>query len=349
MIGSNLTRHYTTVISYLTLAITLLLGACASNNQAPVIERAPVTKKPAVSKPASKAADKDWRPDVHIVKKGDTLYSIGLQYGYDYKEIAQANNIASPYTIHIGQQLKLKELNNPKSADSKAVGANNTTSSSDGVVITPLKNDSSSGSAAVITNPASSVVSEPPLLSEPKAIREPYSEQAMLIKPSSATKPVTATSQVKPVETKPTEASKSEASKPDAQKIDVPSSDDDTIDWGWPTAGKVITSFNDSTNAKGIDISGSTGQSINAAATGKVIYSGSDLRGYGKLVIIKHNKTYLSVYAHNSQIMVKEGQTVTKGQKIAEMGDTDADRTKLHFEIRQQGKSIDPGKYLPGN
>jgi len=173
MIGSNLTRHYTTVISYLTLALTLLLGACASNNQAPVIERAPVTKKPAVSKPVSKATDKDWRPDAHIVKKGDTLYSIGLQYGYDYKEIAQANNIASPYTIHIGQQLKLKELSNPKSTDSKSVGANSNTSSNDGVVITPLKNDTSASSATVITNPASSVVSEPPLLSEPKAIREP--------------------------------------------------------------------------------------------------------------------------------------------------------------------------------
>jgi len=80
-----------------------------------------------------------------------------------------------------------------------------------------------------------------------------------------------------------------------------------------------------------------------------VIYSGSDLRGYGKLVIIKHNKTYLSVYAHNSQILVKEGQSVGKGQKIAEMGDTDADRVKLHFEIRQQGKSIDPGKFLSSN
>jgi len=340
MIGSNLTRHYTTVISYLTLAITLLLGACASNNQAPVIERAPTTKKPALTKPTAKLADKDWRPDAHIVKKGDTLYSIGLQYGYDYKEIAQANNIASPYTIHVGQQLKLKVLTSPKTTDSNASGV-------DGVIITPLKVDSTTPSASSTTSAVSSTVNEPPLLNEPKAIREPYSEQAMVVKPT--TKPITASSQVKPVEAKPAETPKADANKPDTQKADIASNDDDAIDWAWPTAGKVITTFSDSTNAKGIDISGSSGQPINAAASGKVIYSGSDLRGYGKLVIIKHNKTYLSVYAHNSQILVKEGQTVTKGQKIAEMGDTDADRTKLHFEIRQQGKSIDPGKYLPGN
>ncbi|HEX5539452.1 MAG TPA: peptidoglycan DD-metalloendopeptidase family protein, partial [Methylophilaceae bacterium] len=89
-------------------------------------------------------------------------------------------------------------------------------------------------------------------------------------------------------------------------------------------------------------------QAVLAAAPGKVIYSGSDLRGYGKLVIIKHNKTYLSVYAHNSQIVVKEGQQVSGGQKIAEMGSSDTDRVKLHFEIREQGKSVDPTKFLNG-
>ena len=98
--------------------------------------------------------------------------------------------------------------------------------------------------------------------------------------------------------------------------------------------------------AIGIDIHGKLGQPVTASASGKVIYCGSDLRGYGKLVIIKHNKNYLSVYAHNSQILVKEGQQVSKGQKIAEMGNSDADKVKLHFEIRRQGKSVDPAKYL---
>ncbi|MEI8119101.1 MAG: peptidoglycan DD-metalloendopeptidase family protein, partial [Methylophilaceae bacterium] len=98
-----------------------------------------------------------------------------------------------------------------------------------------------------------------------------------------------------------------------------------------------------------IDIAGSAGQAINAAAGGKVIYSGSDLRGYGKLVIIKHNANYLSVYAHNSNLLVKEGQQVVSGQKIAEMGSSDSDKVKLHFEIRKLGKSVDPSKYLAAN
>jgi len=95
-----------------------------------------------------------------------------------------------------------------------------------------------------------------------------------------------------------------------------------------------------------VDIAGSKGQPVGASAAGKVVYSGSGLRGYGKLVIIKHNKTFLSAYAHNEQILVKEGQSVTKGQKIAEMGSTDADQVKLHFEIRKFGKPVDPAKFL---
>jgi lipoprotein NlpD len=121
---------------------------------------------------------------------------------------------------------------------------------------------------------------------------------------------------------------------------------EDAVDWQWPTSGKVITQFNESASIKGVDISGSQGQAINAAAKGKVIYSGSELRGYGKLLIISHNKTYISVYAHNSKILVKEGQQVSKGQKIAEMGNTDADKVKLHFEVRRQGKSVDPLQFV---
>jgi len=338
-----LTRYCRPLLPSLIGLITLILTGCASNQPAPVIERATASKKPVISKSTAKASstDKDWRPDSHTVKKGDTLYSIGLQYGYDYKEIAQANDIAPPYTIHVGQQLKIKELS---TKETKAVdGKVATAPAENGVVITPLKTDAMGSSTTTPTT--QSVVSEPPLLSEPKAIREPYSEQAMVVKPApSASKPVTTA--VKPVEAaKPADS----ASKTDQPKTESANGSDDAIDWAWPTSGKVITTFNDSTNAKGIDIAGTSGQAITAAAPGKVIYSGSDLRGYGKLVIIKHNKTYLSVYAHNSQILVKEGQSVGKGQKIAEMGDTDADRVKLHFEIRQQGKSIDPGKFLSSN
>ena len=116
------------------------------------------------------------------------------------------------------------------------------------------------------------------------------------------------------------------------------------IVWMWPTEGSVIQGY--SANNKGLDIAGKAGQPIYAAAAGTVAYSGSGLRGYGKLIIIKHDKTFLSAYAHNSVLLVTEGKTVKKGQKIAEMGNTDADRVKLHFEIRRFGKPVDPAQYL---
>jgi lipoprotein NlpD len=218
-----------------------------------------------------------------------------------------------------------------------------------------------------------------PLLTEPKAIREPYSVLALaaptitpkpsveLVKPADTTAKTDAAA--KPAdpakaETPAIDAAKPQAVKPvpDDVKPDaikpvakpdeakpVDTGDDEAIGWGWPAKGKVVAGFNDAASAKGIDIAGVQGQDVLAAAPGKVIYSGADLRGYGKLVIIKHNKTYLSVYAHNNLILVREGQQVVKGQKIAEMGSSDTDKVKLHFEIRRQGKSVDPAKYLAGN
>jgi lipoprotein NlpD len=119
------------------------------------------------------------------------------------------------------------------------------------------------------------------------------------------------------------------------------------VEWGMPTRGKVIAGYAAGSNRKGVDIAGSQGQPILASASGKVVYSGSGLRGYGKLIIIKHNATFLSAYAHNDRLLVKEGQSVRKGQKIAEMGSSDTDQVKLHFEIRRMGKPVDPAKYLP--
>jgi lipoprotein NlpD len=115
----------------------------------------------------------------------------------------------------------------------------------------------------------------------------------------------------------------------------------------WPAKGKLIAQFSENASLKGIDIAGTNGDAVLASAPGRVVYAGSGLRGYGKLVIIKHNATYLTAYAHNSDILVKEGQSVTRGQKIAEMGSTDADRVKLHFEIRRLGKPMDPLRFLP--
>lgn len=120
----------------------------------------------------------------------------------------------------------------------------------------------------------------------------------------------------------------------------------DEISFIWPSSGSLIAGFDEARN-KGFDISGKAGDPVLAAADGRVVYAGAGLRGYGNLVILKHNNTYLTAYAHNQTLLVKEDQTVRRGQKIAEMGSTDADRVKLHFEIRRQGKPVDPGRYLP--
>jgi lipoprotein NlpD len=124
-------------------------------------------------------------------------------------------------------------------------------------------------------------------------------------------------------------------------------SGDEDLGWIWPASGSLIAGFDEAKN-KGYDISGKAGDPVLAAADGRVVYAGAGLRGYGNLIILKHNNTYLTAYAHNQALLVKEDQSVQKGQKIAEMGNSDADRVKLHFEIRRQGKPVDPSRYLPG-
>ena len=126
----------------------------------------------------------------------------------------------------------------------------------------------------------------------------------------------------------------------------VAASGDEDLGWIWPAHGSLIAGFDEAKN-KGLDISGKAGDSVLAAADGRVVYAGAGLRGYGNLIILKHNNTYLTAYAHNQALLVKEDQSVQKGQKIAEMGNSDADRVKLHFEIRRQGKPVDPSRYLP--
>jgi len=121
---------------------------------------------------------------------------------------------------------------------------------------------------------------------------------------------------------------------------------DDDVNWAWPANGPVVGGFDENKN-KGLTISGKAGDPVFAAADGRVVYAGSGLRGYGNLVIVKHNATYLTAYAHNQALLVKEDQVVRRGQKIAEMGSSDSDRVQLHFEIRRQGKPIDPLRLLP--
>jgi len=339
------------------LAALLTLSAFGcSTTPAPVIDRTPAVK-PAIAnksnttakapvKPANGKNGSDWRPDTHTVKKGDTLFSIGLEYGYYYKDIARVNDIEAPYVIRIGQVLKLADLKDKSgAAETKAEPVQE-----EGVITYPIITDSTTSPAVTTTAtaPVAAAASAVAVINEPKAIREPYSEAALkaslpAAKPVTLPPATTAKTEVKPATE--TKAESKPEPKPETKPVAEPAG---SINWTWPTKGKVISGFNDGGN-KGIDIAGSKGQPILAAASGKVIYSGSDLRGYGKLVIVKHNNTYLSVYANNSNILVKEGQQVSAGQKIAEMGDTDSNTVKLHFEIRQQGKSVDPAKFLASN
>jgi lipoprotein NlpD len=194
------------------------------------------------------------------------------------------------------------------------------------------------GTAAAVTESRQAQTSaQSSVKDQPKVVKYPYSEAAVAkaeaLQGDSPRVPVIARIEAKP------------EAKPEAQPA-IQAAAEDALEWSMPTQGKLIGSFSEADNRKGIDIAGKLGQPIFASAPGKVVYSGSGLRGYGKLLIIKHNKTYLSAYAHNDQLLVKEGETVTRGQKIAEMGNTDSDQVKLHFEVRRLGKPVDPANYL---
>ena len=164
----------------------------------------------------------------------------------------------------------------------------------------------------------------------PKALRLPYSEQNLAL---------LAKAEIRP-EVKPDPKPELSVAKPAAER------DPEAIDFAWPARGKVLAGFAEP-NQKGLDISGKPGDPVLAAAAGRVMYTGTGIRGYGKLIVIKHDNNFNSVYAHNREILVKEGQNVTRGQRIAELGDTDTDAPKLHFEIRKSGKPVDPARYLP--
>ncbi|NDH82357.1 MAG: LysM peptidoglycan-binding domain-containing protein [Burkholderiaceae bacterium] len=171
-------------------------------------------------------------------------------------------------------------------------------------------------------------------------VKPPPSSARVVTKPIEPIKPADSKASTdKKVATKKVEEKEVAAAEPKADAVDPP------IKLSWPAKGKVVEEFNEAKN-KGIDIAGKMGEPIQAAADGKVVYAGNSLRGYGNLVIIKHDNTYLTAYAHNRTLVVKEGESVRKGQRIAEMGDSDANMVKLHFEVRMNGKPVNPMQYL---
>jgi lipoprotein NlpD len=359
-------RNATTFLQRATVVgCAILVAACATRQAAPVEERrspaarAPTTAPaPSVAAPAAapRAAEPE-RAAIYTVKRGDTLAGIALEHGLDYRELAAWNAIENPNRILVGQVLRLAPP-----GESGSPGAA-TTDPATGVVTAPLRAappvvDSRGGTAsAPASAPAAAAARNTEMLKvSPKAVKEPYSEALAreMAKVVEAPPPTRAApTQPAPAAAQPAPPIAGAAS-PAAQPVAPPGTpatamagDDEDIDWMWPAKGKLVTGFSDNANLKGIDIAGAAGQPVVASAAGRVVYAGSGLRGYGKLVIVKHNAKFLTAYAHNREILVKEGQQVARGQKIAEMGNTDADQVKLHFEIRRLGKPMDPLKYLP--
>lgn len=249
---------------------TLTLTSCAAT-YAPVVDkygvesnRAPVTR------------------GVHVVRPGETLYSISWRYGWDFKTLAAANRIAAPYTIYPGQSIRLDR-----------------------------------GDASTSTTTPPSTVSS----STSSPTYKPASKPASNVTTASPNKPV-----------------------PPRQPV----ASAGPIKWHWPASGSVISHYSKTTVGQhGISIDGHAGDPVRAAANGVVVYRGDGLTGYGNLLIIKHSERWLSAYAHNQKMLVKEGQTVNAGERIATMGASGTFRTQLHFEVRQDGTPIDPMTVLP--
>ena len=257
--------------------LVLLFAGCASQHgPAPVVDRTGAAPR---STPAATPAAATPAPEGHyVVKKGDTLYSIALEHGADYRELAQWNGLDDPTKIRVGQLLKVKPPETPPGAP--VVGR----IASRGVESRPLD------------TPQPEVK---PLPQTPKAV-PPVPEAAKEV----------------------------------------------GGDFIWPKKGKILSGFAEP-RSKGIDIEGKPGEPILAAAAGRVTYTGSGIPGLGKLVVIKHENGFITVYAHNRDILVKEQQSVARGQKIAELGSSDSDRPKLHFQIRKGSAAVDPLRYLP--
>ncbi|MBU6485451.1 MAG: peptidoglycan DD-metalloendopeptidase family protein [Betaproteobacteria bacterium] len=365
----------------LTIA-ALIVAGCANPRPAPVEDRVAL-RASGVAQGASRgpSAGETGRPATYTVKRGDTLYQIALDSGLDYRELAAWNNIGNVNRIYAGQVLRLAPPGPPPAGAqiASAAPASVTTTLPDGVTTAPLQSvppvvaapmtpqsgqvspiapsasPGAAGSAGAAAMQANGGTGAGILKTSPKAIKLPYSDQAvreMTLEASAGPAPASGGA----VALVPATV----AAPPTAQPTGVPqpqvatagaagpaSGANDQLNWIWPAKGKVITQFSDTANLKGIDIAGTPGEPVYASAAGRVVYAGSGLRGYGKLIIIKHNATYLSAYAHNQDILVKEGQQVARGQKIADMGDTDASQVKLHFEIRRFGKPMDPEKFLP--
>lgn len=335
----------------------VLIAGCASRQPAPITDRVPPPRPGAASPAPTVPVPRTERPEFYAARPGDTVRSIAAANGMEPRELIDLNALADPNRLQPGQVLRLRSAvaaTGPAAPPKPEADA--------GVQVNPIALPSPIETRPLESRPTETRPLEPGpadvrppvaaggnVRAEPRAFKLPYSDENLAMVQRGEAPPMVA--RIDPSPAKPEAAPlKPEAApakpevaplKPEAARGDA----EDRVEWTWPAAGRVTERFDG--GYKGVGIAGRAGEPVMAAGTGRVIYVGSTIRGYGQLVIIKHNETYLSAYAHNSRILVKEGQSVTRGQKIAEIGQTDADRPKLHFEIRRAGKPVDPLAYLP--
>lgn len=307
------------------LSVLGLLSACSITSPAPVSSVGP---------DYGQIKRGSYRGSYYEVQKGDTLYYIAYITDRDVNDIISANKLSAPYTIFPGQKLNLwHEKYTPPSYGKKVSGG-------EGAAVAVA---TSTGAAATV--PAV-VIAKPPAVSGSSADAKPNNQKI-----ASKNKSGSSSQNKKNVEQqKVKEYSQAVTkNKSSVDKLAIkPSATSQEISWQWPSKGRVVSGFSSSElGNKGIDIAGNRGQSVNASADGKVVYAGNALRGYGNLIIIKHNDDYLSAYAHNDRVFVSERQSVKKGQRIASMGSSGTNSVRLHFEIRYKGKSVNPLRYLP--
>jgi len=304
---------------------SLLLGACASTGPAPV-EDLNGGSRVVAHAPAAPARE-SLSGRSYQVQRGDTLYSIAFRNGLDYRELAAWNRIGAPYTIYVGQKLR---LDSPTAAPRVTVAA------------AARPSTTSSAVAAATPKPAPFETLERTPPPSPAATNAASASGSAT---TAAPKPAAAVVAAPPASTPVQTVAPPPPPAPAAGNVAATVGE---VSWRWPADGTLVGAFVAGDQTKqGIDISGKSGDPVRAAADGTVVYSGNGLVGYGELIIIKHNASYLSAYGHNRKRMVKEGDRVKAGQVVAEMGSSSASRDSLHFEIRKNGKPANPLDYLP--
>lgn len=327
----------------LPIVLAAILGACGTAAIPAPVETVEVEAEVSAEPVESEAA----RPDAHRIKPGETLIEIATDYGLDYRELALWNGIADLDSIYVGDFLRLSPLPVVPAASPVVI--------SKAPVVVSAPSAPKSNTAAPTFVPGGAKKNNTPNTA-PNLPNLPVKEGPLAVKHTYAPETLAKVQRDEKAQTprapKPA-APATTVAKPSA----APSADDDKpaillaqrrrfgVDWSWPSAGAVIEKFSESN--KGINIAGKLGAPVYAGASGKVVYVGTGVKSYGRLVIIKHANDYLSAYAHNQTILVGEGEQVDRGQKIATLGESGAPMPMLHFEIRKAGKPFDPLRVLP--